>query len=135
MILSHGPLMADGAFVANIAPYEFYGHADACQVHRDRFEGKSHDECVCTCGQVVKVTRLTPNNVDALYQVLPDRIESGEIKVTATTATFALANAQHPSDVASYWGCYVRLVARGMRSSGHPKTSLYAVARKLEKLT
>lgn len=55
MILLHGPLMADGAFVANIAPYEFYGHADACQVHRDRFEGKSHNECVCTCGQGPRV--------------------------------------------------------------------------------
>lgn len=81
----------------------------------------------------VKITNLTANNVDALRQLFDTEITEGTIVLTATTATFQGAGGDLLS-TAAYWARIVRATAKHIPESGHPKASLYAVARKLEAL-
>ena len=72
---------------------------------------------------MIKITGLTRWNVAALREVFPAAIESGDIVVTATTATFTA------DDSAETVRAAIDRVGRGR----HPGHSLWAVVRKLER--
>ena len=74
---------------------------------------------------MVKVTGLTPNNVDALRKAFPSVIAEGEMEVTATTVTFKSLDAHEAWDE-------VTTAAQMLGTRNHPGKSLLAVARKLK---
>ena len=74
---------------------------------------------------MVKVTGLTRLNVEALREAFP-RAEGFTLKLTSTTATF--------TDLTAEQALYELGKAMGkMRAGHHPRQSLYAVRRKLER--
>ena len=70
------------------------------------------------------ITRLTPSNVQALRDVFPDAVASGELILTATTATFAHGGARQE----------IESKMAELPTRGHPRASLHAVVRKLRAL-
>jgi hypothetical protein len=73
----------------------------------------------------LKVTGLSVLNVRAIREVFPKAVEDGDIVLTATTATFTADDSART----------VRSVIAQLPGRGHPRASLHAVARKLDKAT
>jgi hypothetical protein len=64
-------------------------------------------------------------NVRAIREVFPKAVEDGDIVLTATTATFAADDSART----------VRSAMDRLPTRGHPRASLHAVLRKLERST
>ena len=72
-----------------------------------------------------KISGLTASNVRALRETFPDSLAEGNLKLTATTATWSVP--AHAALTALDGAMSL------MPSKGHPRASLYAVVRKLVK--
>ena len=75
---------------------------------------------------MIKINGLTRSNVRALREVFAGAVAEGDIVLTATTATWTRASAE------------VALIALDTAMNrlpvhGHPRASLHAVRRKLER--